>query len=185
MHFPELCVTVPMPKPNLCFAFVLILGVGLLSGCVSDPTKPCPVSGVLGEAEQMTVFQGGGRQPADIGHKVTVSNVKLDCTYRGKKAVDSSISFDITIERGPAAQAGAVTVPYFVAVSRGGKAILAREAFTRTVDIGSRPRETARERVAHIRIPFAEGTLGASYEVVVGLGLTPEQLSYNRERRGH
>jgi hypothetical protein len=176
---------IPMPKLNVRFALALILGVGLLSGCASNPAKPCPVSGVLGEAEQMTVFQDSGRQPADIGYKVTVSNLKLDCAYRGTKAVDSGISFDITIERGPAARPGAVTVPYFVAVSRGGKAILAREAFTRTVDVGSRPTETAREHVAQIRIPFAEGTLGPSYEVIVGLVLTPEQLSYNRERRGH
>jgi hypothetical protein len=176
---------IPMPELNVRFVLALILGVGLLSGCANNPAQPCPVSGVLGEAEQMTVFPGGGRQAVDIGYKVTLSGVKINCEYRGKKAVDSGISFDITIERGPAARAGAVTVPYFVAVSRGGKAILAREAFTRTVDIGSGPKVTAKERVAQIRIPFAEGTLGPTYEVIVGLVLTPEQLGYNRERRGH
>jgi hypothetical protein len=156
-----------------------------LAACATTkPDEPCPVSGVLGEAETRTILAGGGREVSDIVQRVTISGARLTCAYRGKKSVVSRISFDITVENGPAATPGAVDVPYFVAVSRGSKTVLGRQAFNRRIDMSKKTRETVRESVDMVKIPFAEGTTGASYSVVVGLVLTPEQLAYNRERRG-
>ncbi|MFO1187165.1 MAG: hypothetical protein U1E87_06760 [Alphaproteobacteria bacterium] len=170
---------------NCVARLACLLAVAVLGACATrnSDDEPCPVSGVLGEAETRTTLASGSAQVSDIVQRVTVSGAKLSCSYRGKKGLVSSISFDITVENGPTAAAGSADVPYFVAVSRG-KSILARQTFARRIDMGKKARETVRERVGMIKIPFAEGTTGASYTVVVGLVLTPEELAYNRERRG-
>lgn len=160
-----------------------LFGLAALAACANPRAddEPCPASGVLSEAETRTLLAGDAQVP-DIVQRVTLSGAKLSCTYRGKKSVVSRIGFDITVENGPKAAAGSVEVPYFVAVARG-KSILARRTFSKRVDMGKKARETVRESVDMVKIPFAEGTTGATYTVIVGLVLTPAELAYNRERR--
>lgn len=164
---------------------LIVLALASLVGCVHDPRGPCPISGILSDAETMTAFAGGGHSPADAAAKVTLSNIRLTCTNNPtRQRLDASVSFTVALERGPAGKSAPVTVPYFVAVSRGGKVILAREAYNHTFGSGSGATASARETIERVRIPLADKTTGASYEVVVGLILTPDQLAFNRARHG-
>lgn len=175
----------------LRFPRLLIAAAALaaLAGCVhtEDRNQPCPVGGILGDAETASAFNGAAA-PANLIQRTTLTNVSISCSYDSAqkdgthKRLDAALSFDIVVERGPAARPGSVTVPYFVAVSRNTKAILARESFSRTFDLAREPRASARERIDRVRIPLAPKTTGASYEVIVGLAVTPEQLAQNRAR---
>jgi hypothetical protein len=164
---------------------VALVALAALSACStpSNPSYPCPVAGVLGDAETLTDFRGG-QDPTNLVRHATISDVSLTCGYNIKKRiVNSKLAFTITLDKGPAEQAGSVTIPYFVAISRGGKYVLARKAFTRTLSYGDASRVSERETVPDIHIPLAEGLQGNSYQVIVGLELTPAELGYNRARK--
>ena len=94
------------------------------------------------------------------------------------------MSFNLSVERGPALSGTQVSVPYFVAVTRGKKYVLAREEFTQTLDLSAGTSTAAAEQIP-VSIPLARGTNGAYYEVVVGLILTHDQLAYNRAQKAH
>lgn len=174
-----------MSLPLRLIAPALVLT--LLSACAHQQARdqPCPTGGVLKDAETFTVYDGRGKEPANVVQRVTISNVSLKCSYRERKHVDSTLAFDITAERGPAGRAAMVSVPYFVAVSRGGKAILARESYVHSFDLQKASRASAREEIDRVRIPLAPRATGASYEVIVGLEVTQEQLAENRARHPH
>lgn len=167
-----------------------LMGLGvfaLLTGCASDPDRqgPCPIVGILKEAEAVTAFAPGAGQGAGaVMHRVELRNVAVECTYRNKgednERVVSELTFDIAAQGGPQLRQSQIDVPYFVAVTRDGRSVLARTEYTSRLEgVGAQPIAES-ERIRAVTIPIAEGLTGASYEVIVGLVLTPEQVAYNR-----
>jgi len=98
--------------------------------------------------------------------------------------VNATFKVSINVSPGPAFNDAPVTVPYFVAIARGGKFILAREEFTETIRPGRHASVTERKEIP-VSIPLAKDMTGASYQVIVGLVLTPDQLAYNRKQQTH
>lgn len=174
-------------------SFLVSCAVLALSGCNTNSRNlgPCPITGILKEAETMTVFAPGRAQDKSaIQHRVAIGNIGVECVYRNKDEknarVLAQISFDITAQAGPALSADAVDVPYFVAITRDDRSILARTEYVlRLEGLSSNGRATGRENIRSIVIPLADKLTGASYEVVVGLALTPEQAAFNRRQLQH
>lgn len=170
-------------SPTFLFA-AAAAAISVLPGCVSQTARlglPCPVPGVLVDAESASVFRAGGQGAGDLVYKTTLSSAAVGCDYDTKRRVHTSVSFNMNVERGPAGAAGKINVPYFVAVTRG-SAILARESFTRTVELTADPVTKARESIDHITIPLAKGLTGGSYNIVVGLAVSQDQVRYNRTK---
>lgn len=162
-------------------AVFVAVALGLL-GCTSDPIKyPCPTFGVLKDAGTMTAFAGTGQDITDVTYRVSLLDPSLKCDYDGNKRVNATLRANLHIERGPAFANTAVDVPYFVAVTRGKKFVLARQEFAQSFTLSGA--QLNGETEVPVEIPLAQNLNGAAYEVIIGLALTPQQLAYNRAHR--
>jgi hypothetical protein len=181
-----------MPGFNRVLAAPALLALAALTSCVSDPiNQPCPSFGILTDAEQATAFSGTGHDLSQVAYRVSLSDTSLKCGYSEKKrrervtqTVNGTLKVSLSVERGPALTNTEITVPYFVAVTRGKKYVLARQEFSQSFSLASGARVSAEEEVP-VSIPIAKDLTGGSYEVVVGIILTSDQLAYNRAQKAH
>lgn len=169
-------------------ACVAAMAVGL-GGCENlaqtlndDPNVgPCPVAGVLYEANRVVNVIGSERHE-NVGFTGAVEGVKGFCRYVGTNPITMEIEIKFAFGKGPKADGKTHNFPYFVSVARRDRSVLAKEYYNLNVTFpeGS---DIVRltESVPGIVIPRANETVsGSNFEVIVGFELTPEQLAYNR-----
>lgn len=162
----------------------LLGGCGWISEEAAAPV--CPDAAILAEAAELVRFRPGpGRDLTDIQYQVEVAGIEQGCRYRAN-TVESALRITLVATRGAAFDSGSADMRYFVAVvDRITEEILARQEFDSAVEI---PRGQSRAGVVEEvvqRVTIPEGRSGRSYEVLVGLQLTEEQVSFNRQRRGY
>jgi hypothetical protein len=138
----------------------------------------CPKAEVLADARSLVQFQpGAGRDITDIEYQAQVSELRSRCKSRRDEA-SLHITVSFTAWLGPAAQGRTLSVPYFVAVTRG-EDVLSKESFTADVSFEPEQRQaTVEAEVKKLAVPVETGEQPT--EVVVGIQLTPEQVAYNR-----
>lgn len=168
-------------------AALLLLG---LAGCGGDneaqqAALKCPQIEVPAEvgAHYLTRNDSSGN-PRDVLVETRITNTYGDCEYtQADVTVDVDVEF--TALRGPAAWLEKdFPATYFVAVADSQNRILDKATFTVTVPVpklGIVPREQIREPLEQV-IPLANPRDGASYKILIGFQLTPEQLEVNRRR---
>jgi len=165
-------------------ALIALLPV-ILSGCQQLDSRPnvgpCPVSGVLYDAQRL-VEVGAVERHENVGFTGQIEGVTGFCRYVGPAPITMEIEIDFAFGRGPQAQGERRTYEYFVAVTRRDRTVLAKEKFSVDVEF-PRGRDVVykKEVLSGIAIPRATETVsGTNFEVIVGFELTPEQLAYNR-----
>lgn len=141
---------------------------------------PCPRAFALHEASRFVNFSGDEKF-ANVGYTGEVQAVRSLCRYFSDSPLTADLEIDFAFGRGPAAQAQAHTVNYFVAVTRKNIATIKKEYFP--VSVTFAPGETIAyrtERLDGIYIPRAkESTSGANFEIIVGFEVTPAQAAFN------
>lgn len=86
----------------------------------------CPAVGIPDYTGDVTLFRtAGDTSAANIDLVATMTNVRNECNESGEK-VFSSVSFDVLARRTDTRGARTVTVPYFVTVLRGGRAVISK-----------------------------------------------------------
>ncbi len=172
-------------------AFLLaLLACWGLAGCASARHKAeaqkepeakvaCPKAEVLADARSVVQFQPGtGRDLTDIQYQAQVNQLKSRCKDRGEGEASVDVTVSFTAWLGPAAPAHTLSLPYFIAVTRG-EAILSKENFTADVSFEQEARQASVEaEVKRLTVPLEAGE--EPVEVLVGIQLTPEQAAYNR-----
>ena len=108
-------------------------GVGIQS-----VRSACPAVGIPDFTGDMTVFRSAGdTSAANIDLVAAMTNVRSQCNDSGDK-VYTSVTFDVLARRTDTRGARTVTVPYFVTVLRGGRAVVTK-------------------RVGQVTLTFADG----------------------------
>jgi hypothetical protein len=108
-------------------------GVGIQS-----VRSACPAVGIPDFTGDMTVFRtAGDTSAANIDLVAAMTNVRSQCNESGDK-VYTSVTFDVLARRTDTRGARTVTVPYFVTVLRGGRAVVTK-------------------RVGQVTLTFADG----------------------------
>lgn len=170
------------------FRAALALGLGLLAAaCGSDegPRFACPQAVLVGDAAQLTRFQGPGRDLTDVDFEASIEPPAIGCSFdEDEFAVVGDLQLRFIASRGPADDDRTARFEYFVAVATAvGRRIIAREEFGLSVPFeGNRTRVVAIEELSP-RIPINANETGAEYRLYVGFKLTPEELDYNRNAR--
>lgn len=86
----------------------------------------CPAVGIPDYTGDVTVFRSAGDQSAsNIDLVAAMTNVRSQCNDAGEK-VYTSVTFDVLAKRTDVRGARTVTVPYFVTVLRGGRAVVTK-----------------------------------------------------------
>lgn len=98
----------------------------------------CPAVGIPQNTGDMTTFRVPGDTTADnIDVVAAMTNVRSQCNDGGAK-VFTNVSFDVQARRTDARGARTVTLPYYVVVLRGGRAVISK-------------------RVGQVSLAFADG----------------------------
>jgi hypothetical protein len=147
----------------------------------ADP-RPCPAVLVLRDTVKTTVYRPGpGRDILDQRFTAEIADLSGSCKY-SEDTLSVSVAIDLVFTKGPAQEGQDMSVPYFVAVTRGGEDILAKRIFDSAIEFpANRRRAGVREEVDQF-IQLLPDETGAAYEIIVGLQLSEEQLDRNRSR---
>ena len=174
---------------------LLVAAAFLLAGCefVREESVPavetnkqaggCPGAAVLAEASTVTKFRGAGRDPTDVVATAEIARPKLSCDYdNDTRQVELTLSFPLSIKRGPAGNDADVTVSYFVAVVDSDNNVVLKQGFDRDLapDMASAGFD---ENPGRISFTAAKDKKAVSYEVLVGFQLSHDELAYNRTQR--
>jgi hypothetical protein len=179
---------VPVKRSFVRTGLVSVLAAGLIGGCVNlddlndDPNVgPCPVAGVLYDANRVAEVKGVERHE-NVGFTGQIERVRGFCRYIKDNPITMEIEIDFAFGRGPKAEGDTHTYPYFVSVTRRDRNVLAKDVSNITVKFPKGAdvvRQT--EKVDGIVIPRATPTVsGTNFEVIAGFELTPDELAYNR-----
>ncbi len=170
---------------GLAAALCLALVAGACSSNGKEEAKgpSCPRVGVLADASQLIQFAG----TADLGGPVfraEMVNAAANCDYR-RKHVQMALAVQVHAMRQVAGGANVYPSRYFVAVVGAGERILTKQTFDLPIAFENGKRQAVlRDSVEEIRIPVKSKEAGATYEVLVGFELTPDQVIYNRVTSG-
>lgn len=153
-----------------------------LSGLDDTPnTGPCPVAGVLYDANRVVEIKGPERHE-NVGFTGAIEAVRGFCRYVGTNPITMELEIDFAFGKGPKADGASHAYPVFTTVTRRDRYVLAKETFNVNVTFPAGS-DVVRltETVPGIVIPRANETVsGTNFEVIVGFNLTPEQVAYNR-----
>ncbi|MBI3437069.1 MAG: Tat pathway signal sequence domain protein [Proteobacteria bacterium] len=166
------------PAPN---AFDRMLGID------RRPNEgACPLMGVLYDSSRLVQFaQPNAQRYANIAFTGEMEGVHGLCRYVDADPITMSMDINMQFGRGPAATSDHRAYRYWVAVTRRGRAPIAKQYFD--IDVAFPRNQAVVSRVEHINrivIPRANADIsGENFEILVGFELTPEQLQFNRDGR--
>lgn len=142
---------------------------------------PCPNVIALNDAARLIEFDGD--QTIDnVAYTAEIVNVSTGCRYFADKPIDADVDIELAFGKGPKGENGQKVFSYFVAVTRKGQEVIAKQNFSIPVDFSDKRVVVAlSEEIDKINIPRAtEQISGANFEIIVGFNLTPRQTIYNR-----
>ena len=141
----------------------------------------CPNAFVLADADRMIEFNG---EPSlqHVAWSAEIVDVRTSCRYAADRPIQASVEIDFAVGRGPAAEGQMTEIPYFVAVTRKNKALIAKSEYAVPVRVkGDIATVRFTEDIKRITIPRKDSDLsGGNFEIAVGLGLTKKQVIFNR-----
>lgn len=128
-------------------AVPVVLAAILLGGCrrtgeieveggvgITAVRTACPTVGVPAGTGDITIFDPPASREANaIDVTATITNVRATCGETGQDVV-TSISFDVNARRARSDQQRTVTIPYFIAVVRGGSQVTAKRVEQVAID---------------------------------------------------
>jgi len=141
---------------------------------------------VLYDSSRLVQFaQPNAQRYANIAYTGEMEGVHGLCRYIDADPITMNVDISMQFGRGPAANSDHRTYRYWVAVTRRGRAPIAKQYFD--VDVAFPRNQLVVSRVEHINrivIPRANADIsGENFEILVGFDLTPEQLQFNRDGR--
>jgi hypothetical protein len=145
---------------------------------------PCPPIGVISDAADLTRFRaGGGSDLTAMVVNARISGFQAKCDYTSRRdGLVVTLTPGFSAERGPAATAPTLDVPYMVAVVGDGDRVLSRAEYSLRVSF---PPNVARVQSAgeELSITLTGGLAEASRRrLLLGFVLSPEELAENRRR---
>ena len=165
-----------------------------LGGC-SQPgayefAPPCPRTGVVVDAADIVSFRptasGPSQDLTDMIVSGRITGLQGSCSRQDNGRERVKVTVLMTLTRGPALATRAVTMPYFISVSRGEEGnspILDKAQQTATIEFPANvDRVQYTSQPITLSLPTTKDVSGASFDVLAGFQLTPEQLAYNRAK---
>ena len=169
---------------HLATAAIVALPLAL-GGCDTGPkyAPVCPKLTLLPDASDVATYSGAGRDLTDLLLQARITGAPAKCGPGDPGVVRATlrVSFDLT--RGPANPAREVDLPYFLAISEGGKILEEQDFHLRAVFPANIDQLRADSDEVTLAIPVTPTRTAAAYTVYVGFRLTPDQLRQNRSER--
>ena len=159
-----------------CAAAIAVLGAGGLAGCkskgeivvqegvgITAVRGACPAVGIPDYTGDVTTFRTpGARDAASIDVTAAITNLRSQCDDGAKNVspkVYASVGFDVLARRTDARGARQVSLPYFVTVLRGGRAVVTKRVGTVVLNFADGQERAQAHAVGGAYIDRAEATL--------------------------
>ena len=154
-------------------ALLLVFAAGL-AGCSDRPqfAPACPNTGILEDGADVTTFRSQGTDLTDMVYDGRITGLSGKCSASDSGHLQTVLSVNMEVTRGPAMQGRTATITYFVSVSKG-NAILDKRDYMLPVSFdrnSSKVRLTGDEIT--LVLPTPGKVTGADYRVLVGFQLT-------------
>ena len=121
----------------------------------------CPAVGIPDYTGDVTLFRSSGdTSAANVDVVAAMTNVRSQCNEEGDK-VYTQVSFDVLARRTDTAGARQVTVPYFVTVLRGGRAVVTKRVGQVTIQFAPGQERAQASGQGSAYVDKAEATLPA------------------------
>ncbi len=121
----------------------------------------CPAVGIPDYTGDITLFRTADDKTAgNVDVVAVMTNVRSQCNDSGDK-VYTSVSFDVLARRTDTAGARQVTVPYFVTVLRGGRAVVTKRVGQVTINFADGQERAQASAQGSAYVDKAEATLPA------------------------
>lgn len=158
-----------------------------LAGCSGHDKAPtCPRLSILPGADSLTRFRPGpGRDILDIEYEVQITDVLGGCKRtqsNGQAVTEVTVAPVFVVSRGAATEGDSVTFPYFVSVVRDQQVLQKQEFLAKARFAENRSHVAVQDSDPPIlvNIPASSASPPGSVQVILGMQLTPDELSYNR-----
>jgi len=173
-----------MPCSTLRFSalFCALAAIPVASAHAQDAfAPPCPQRAILAEAGDLARYKPGGRDVTDLVLQARITGMNGVCKPGPKRDITRvTIIVNLDAGRGPAATTRTADFSYFVAVMRGDD-ILTKQILPVHVEF---PANSVAVKIqgneVNVDLPTPKGITAADYRVIIGLQLSPDELSHNR-----
>jgi len=102
------------------------------TGGITAVRSACPVVGVAAGTGDVTLFSGADRSVAALDLAAVMTEVRGTCNETGDQ-IATAVTFRVDARRTDAGAARDVTLPYYIALVRGGSAVVAKRVGQATV----------------------------------------------------
>lgn len=172
-------------RRNAVGALTAFAALGGLAGCGnSDPNAYAPTCapvGILADAADYTLYKG---DIPDIGQMIShgaITGIHGRCSNnKPGDRLQTTVSVEMDVTRGPAAPTNSIKVPFFVAVLKDGALLWKHDAEAIATFPSNVDHVRVRAAAVYLDLPVGRHLDGQNYRLEVGYQLTPAQLAYNR-----
>jgi len=172
-------------------SITLLTALLSLSACkVFDKEEPplCPRVSALADSVAVTKFRpGSGRDASDVTLKAEMTSFHGTCHYDFEtRQMNISLELGIDAERRPAMTGRRADVAYYIAIPAFYPDPNAKQVLPVTLEFPSDSNQLHYvDSAVQISIPIADLKTLPRYEVFVGLQLTPDELTFNRQQKAN
>jgi hypothetical protein len=179
---------VRLPGPGWALRTALIATLlPLLSNCGparNEFAPSCPGTAILGDAADFSAYRGAGRDLTDLVLQARIVSISGNCKKDDKNHIAVAVSIGVDLARGPGMNGREADVPIFLAIVQG-DAILDKQVIRmRSIFPSNVDRVTLTPGEVDLSLPVTADKTGASYTLLAGFQLTPDQLRLNRQSGG-
>jgi hypothetical protein len=166
----------------------VLAGTLLLAGCggpkLTEFAPSCPRVAIRADTADITRYRegSGGRDLTDLVLDGRITGFKGGCSREDETTVRTVLDVDMVLARGPATRGRVLDAAFFVAVVDAGR-ILDKQVFPVRAELREN-QDQARVASGQITmmVPVNKEKSAASYDVLIGFQLTPDELETNRRR---
>jgi len=144
---------------------------------------PCPYVKVLYDAARYVEFKDNREASSAVGFSGEIQGISAGCQYKDEEPIKVTMEILFELGKGPLAEGSSKNYRYWVAVTKRGESVIAKEYFDLPINFPTgQDRVYATETINQITIPRATMTTsGANFEVLVGFDVTPQMAAFNRD----
>ena len=167
------------------FRFFTVAAALALASCAQGDRvpPPCPEVRVDSATAELVQFRDGpGRAAGDVEYRAELAGFKGSCRVDVDKQVEITMEADFVVTPGPALKVADTPIYFFVAIPQYFPQPAGKQIFGITYQpSGKTPApETIHVSDLRVKIPLKKDQSAASFDVYLGLQLTPAQLDFNR-----